>query len=59
MIESEHIEYLEYLKYNAKIDPSGKPERRIGAFDMGLYITNALLAEKYRDKLISKGWLKE
>ena len=59
MDKEQHLEYYEYLKYNAKIDPSGKPDRRIGAFDFGKYVTNAELAEKYKDRLISKKWIKE
>ena len=52
MDKDQHLEYYYELKYNAKIDPSGKPDRRIGAFDFGKYVTNAELSEKYKDRLI-------
>jgi hypothetical protein len=59
MDKEQHLEYFEYLKYIAKTDPSGKPSRRVGAFDFGKYVTNAELSEKYKDRLVSKGWIKE
>ena len=57
MDKEDHIQYYEYLKYMAKIEPKERHKPREGAFDMGLYITNVELAERYKERLLAKGWV--
>lgn len=57
MDKEQHLEYYEQLKYLAKTEPKERHKPREGAFYFGLYLSNAELADRYKDKLVSKGWV--